>query len=176
SQHELSRMIGQSLSISCHHHTNAVTPEWITHHARQVIATVAMSRATWPHHHVLAEAQRIVRSTGHAADDTLAQRITAAALAEPISLPLARIDDGEMGEPAALRRRDGSSAYTRNGTALYTSAEILSAERRILHAATLDGGRTVADTDVEIALADSAARGKDLNPGQVALVTEMATT
>ena len=124
---------------------------------------------------MLAEAQRIVRSTGHAADDTLAQRITAAALAEPISLPLARIDDGDMGEPAALRRRDGSSVYTRHGTALYTSAEILSAERRILHAATLDGGRTVADTDVEIALADSAARGKDLNPGQVALVTEMAT-
>ena len=31
------------------------------------------------------------------------------------------------------------------------------------------------DADVEIALADSAARGKDLNPGQVALVTEMAT-
>ncbi len=134
-----------------------------------------MTRSTWQRHHVLAEAQRIVRSTGHAADDTLAQRITAAALAEPISLPLARIDDGEMGEPAALRRRDGSSVYTRNGTALYTSAEILSAERRILHAATLDGGRTVADTDVEIALADSAARGKDLNPGQVALVTEMAT-
>ena len=134
-----------------------------------------MTRSTWQRHHVLAEAQRIVRSTGHAADDTLAQRITAAALTEPISLPLARIDDGEMGEPAALRRRDGSSVYTRNGTALYTSAEILSAERRILHAATLDGGRTVADTDVEIALADSAARGKDLNPGQVALVTEMAT-
>ena len=102
-----------------------------------------MTRSVWQRHHVLAEAQRIVRSTGHAADDTLAQRITAAALAEPICLPLARIDDGEMGEPAALRRRDGSSVYTRNGTALYTSAEILSAERRILHAATLDGGRTV---------------------------------
>ena len=103
------------------------------------------------------------------------ERITAAALAEPICLPLARVDDGEMGEPAALRRRDGSSVYTRNGTALFTSAEILSAERRILHAATLDGGRTVTAADVEIALADSAARGKTLNPGQVALVTEMAT-
>ena len=117
-------MIGQSLSISRHHHTNAVTPEWIAHRARQAIATVAMSRATWQRHHVLAEAQRIVRSTGHAADDTLAQRITAAALTEPISLPLARIDDGEMGEPAALRRRDGASVYTRTGIALYTSAEI----------------------------------------------------
>ena len=172
---QLTQMIGQALSTRRHRNLTPATPEWISAQAEKAIATVAMTRSTWQRHHVLAEAQRIVRSTGHAADDTLAQRITAAALAEPISLPLARIDDGEMGEPAALRRRDGASVYTRHGTALYTSAEILSAERRILHAATLDGGRTVADTDVEIALADSAARGKDLNPGQVALVTEMAT-
>ena len=174
-RHQLTQMIGQALSTRRHHTVTPATPEWISTQGEKAITTVAMTRSTWQRHHVLAEAQRIVRSTGHAADDTLAQRITAAALAEPISLPLARIDDGDMGEPAALRRRDGSSVYTRNGTALYTSAEILSAERRILHAATLDGGRTVADTDVEIALADSAARGKDLNPGQVALVTEMAT-
>jgi conjugative relaxase-like TrwC/TraI family protein len=175
-QHELSRMIGQSLSISRRPHTNAVTPEWITQRARQAVATVAMSRATWRRHHVLAEAQRIVRSTGHAADDTLAQRITSAALAEPISLPLARIEDADMGEPAALRRRDGSSVYTRAGIALYTSAEIVAAERRLLHAATQRGTRSAAATDVDIALADSAARGKNLNPGQVGLVTEMATS
>ena len=175
-RHQLTQMIGQALSTRRHHTLTPATPEWISAQGEKAITTVAMTRSVWQRHHVLAEAQRIVRSTGHAADDTLAQRITAAALAEPISLPLARVDDGDMAEPAALRRRDGSSVYTRNGTALYTSAEILSAERRILHAATLDGGRTVADTDVEIALADSAARGKDLNPGQVALVTEMATT
>ena len=173
--HQLTQMIGQTLSTRRHHTVTPATPEWISTQGEKAITTVAMTRSTWQRHHVLAEAQRIVRSTGHAADDTLAQRITAAALTEPICLPLARVDDGDMAEPAALRRRDGSSVYTRNGTALYTSAEILSAERRILHAATLDGGRTVADTDVEIALADSAARGKDLNPGQVALVTEMAT-
>ena len=166
-------MIGQTLSTRRHHTVTPATPEWISSQGEKAITTVAMTRSTWQRHHVLAEAQRIVRSTGHAADDTLAQRITAAHRAD--RLPLARIDDGEMGEPAALRRRDGSSVYTRNGTALYTSAEILSAERRILHAATLDEGRTVADTDVEIALADSAARGKHLNPGQIALVTEMAT-
>ena len=174
--HQLTQMIGQTLTARRHHTLTPATPEWISTQAHTAITTVAMTRSVWQRHHVLAEAQRIVRSAGHAADDTLAQRITAAALAEPISLPLARVDDGHMAEPDALRRRDGSSVYTRTGTALFTSAEILSAERRILHAATLDGGRTVADTDVEIALADSAARGTDLNPGQVALVTEMATT
>src|SRR4029079_4870954 len=117
--------------------------EWISSQGEKAITTVAMTRSTWQRHHVLAEAQRIVRSTGHAADDTLAQRITAAALDEPISLPLARVADrgvarrdpsplplarvdaGDRADPAALRRRDGASAYTRNGTALYTSAEIL---------------------------------------------------
>src|SRR6185312_7946041 len=151
---QLTQMIGQALTARTHRHADAVTQEWVTHRARQAVATVAMTRSVWQRHHVLAEAQRIVRSTGHAADDTLAQRITAAALDEPICLPLARVDAGDMADPAALRRRDGSSVYTRHGTALYPSAEILSAERRILHAATLDGGRTVADTDVEIALAD----------------------
>ena len=105
----------------------------------------------------------------------LAERIAAAALDEPISLPIARINDGEMGEPAALRRRDGASVYTRSGTNLYTSAAIKAAERRLLHAATLRGGRAVTDADVQMALEDSAARGKKLNPGQVALLTEMAT-
>jgi conjugative relaxase-like TrwC/TraI family protein len=173
--HQLTGMIGQTLSTRRHRNLTPATPEWISSQGEKAITTVAMARSTWQRHHVLAEAQRIVRSTGHAADDTLAQRITAAALAEPICLPLARIDDGDMAEPAALRRRDGSSVYTRHGTALFTSAEILSAERRILHAATLDGSRSVTDADVDIALADSAARGKDLNPGQIALVTEMAT-
>src|SRR6476660_2832623 len=176
SHRQLTQMIGQALSARRRRNRTPATAEWISTQAEKAIATVAMTRSTWQRHHVLAEAQRIVRSTGHAADDTLAQRITAAALDEPISLPLARVDDGDMAEPAALRRRDGASVYTRHGTALYTSAEILSAERRILHAATLDGSHTVTDADVDIALADSAARGKDLNPGQVALVTEMATT
>ena len=112
-RHQLTQMIGQALSTRRHHTLTPATPEWISTQGEKAITTVAMTRSTWQRHHVLAEAQRIVRSTGHAADDTLAQRITAAALAEPISLPLARIDDGDMGEPAALRRRDGSSVYTR---------------------------------------------------------------
>lgn len=175
SQRELTRMIGAVLAAGRKRSIEPVTAEWISEQAHKAITTVAETRSTWQRHHVLAEAQRIVRSTGHAADDTLAQRITDAALAEPLSLPVARTDDGEQGEPAALRRHDRSSVYSRHGTELYTSADVRAAERRLLHAATLRDGRTVTDTDIDLALADSAARGKDLNPGQVALVTEMAT-
>ncbi|WP_449561098.1 AAA family ATPase [Mycolicibacterium mageritense] len=176
SQRSVTRMIGQALSTTRHRRRTPVTPEWVATQAAKAIATVSESRATWQRHHVLAEAQRIVRATGHAGTSDLAEKITAAALDEPVSLPLARINDGERNEPAALRRRDGSSVYTRNGTDLYTSAAIVAAERRIVHAATLQTGRVVSTDDVELALADSEARGKKLNPGQVTLVTEMATS
>ena len=80
-----------------------------------------------------------------------------------------------LGEPAALRRRDGASVYSRHGVAVYTSAATLAAERRILSAVGREDGRRATAGDVELALADSAARGRTLNPGQAALVSEMAT-
>ncbi|HVR61642.1 MAG TPA: AAA family ATPase, partial [Polyangia bacterium] len=51
---------------------------------------------------------------------------------------------------------------------------MLAAERRILAAAHELGGRTAGEADVELALADSAARGKTLNAGQAALVRGLA--
>jgi conjugative relaxase-like TrwC/TraI family protein len=171
---ELTAMLGTILSTPAHQ-IDAVDDEWIAAHAAQAIATVAQSRATWQRHHVLAEAQRIVRGSGHSADDTLADKITQTALAEPLSVTHIGVHDGEMGEPQQLRRRDGTSVYTRHGSVTYTSDELLSAERRIVAAAHQDGGRTVDDADCELAFADSAARGKQLNDGQVALVREMAS-
>ena len=174
-QRELSAMLGQVLSVA-RGPVEQVTPDWIGEQAATAIQVVSQARSSWQRHHVLAEAQRIVRATGHADDPTLGARITDAALAEPLSLPHARVDDNTLDEPALLRRRDGSSVYSRHGTAFYTSAQTLAAERRILSAATRAGGRRAHTDDVELALADSAARGKQLNPGQAALVAEMATS
>ncbi len=171
----VTRMLGAVLSTPAQQ-VELVTDTWIADRAREVIATVSGARATWQRHHVLAEAQRIIRATGHAADLDLAEKISDAALSEPLSLPHARITDGELGEPALLRRRDGASVYTRHGTEMFTSAEVLSAERRIIAAAHQQTGRAISSADVELALADSSARGKTLNPGQVALVEEMATS
>ncbi|WP_435825425.1 MobF family relaxase [Mycobacterium simiae] len=171
---ELTAMLSACLSQPARHR-EPVTEAWITERAAEVIATVSTARATWQAHHVFAEAQRIVRGFGRTADDTLAQRITDAALDDAYSIPIARVADEDLAEPQALRRRDGVSVYTRHGAALFTSADIVAAERRILHAAYLRNGRTASEDDVALALADAAARGKDLNPGQAALVADMAT-
>jgi conjugative relaxase-like TrwC/TraI family protein len=172
---ESTEMLGQVLSAS-QRAVEPATPEWIAEQAANVINVVAAARSSWQRHHVWAEAQRLVRASGHAGDQTLADRITDAALAQPLSVPHARIDDADLDEPATLRRRDGESVYTRHGTALYTSAKTLAAERRILAAATRTGRRHAGPDDVELALADAAVRGKTLNPGQAALVAEMATS
>jgi conjugative relaxase-like TrwC/TraI family protein len=154
----------------------AADATWIAAQAARVIDIVSAARSSWQRQHVLAEAQRVVRAAGRAADPELAGAITDFALAEPLSVPHARIEDDELGEPAVMRRRDGASVYSRHGTALYTSAKTLAAERRIVAAATRTGGRRATNHDIELALADSAARGRTLNPGQAALVTEMATS
>ncbi|HTY26649.1 MAG TPA: MobF family relaxase, partial [Mycobacterium sp.] len=171
---ELTAMLGEVLSVP-QRAVEQATPDWVAEQAAKVIDVVSAARSSWQRHHVLAEALRLVRASGHASDSTLAHRITDAALAQPLSVPHARIDDGDLDEPAMLRRRDGESIYKRHGTALYTSAKTLAAERRILAAATRAGGRRAGPDDVELALADSAARGKPLNPGQAVLVAEMAT-
>lgn len=152
-----------------------VDGRWITARAGELIATVSQTRSTWQRHHVRAEALRQARAHGMAHDGALVDTLTDAALGETFCVPHARVDDAELGEPAALRRRDGASVYRRHGVAVYTSRETLAGERRILAAVSREDGRRATVEDVELALADASARGRTLNPGQVALVTEMAT-
>lgn len=154
----------------------AIDKQWITARAAEVIAIVSAARATWQRHHVRAEALRQLRHHDLAGRLDLVDMLTDTALSEQHSVALARVGDGEQGEPSALRRRDGSSVYTRNGTQIYTSGTIVAAERRILAAAGKHGGRQASAADVDLAVADAAARGRTLNAGQVALVTEMATS
>ena len=168
------RMLAGVLTAERGHTTPDITDEWVASHAGALIAAVSESRATWQRHHVRAEALRVVRNEGVAHVSQLVERLTATALSEAFSVPHARIDDTELGEPVALRRRDGSSIYSRHGTATYTSRDILAAERRILAAAHQLDGRVAATEDVRLALADAAARGKSLNDGQAALVAQMA--
>jgi conjugative relaxase-like TrwC/TraI family protein len=156
--------------------TPAVDEDWVASRAGELIATVSQARSTWQIHHVRAEALRIARSHGVAHDVALIERLTDAALGDAFSVPHARIGDAELGEPVALRRRDGASVYSRHGVALYTSRDTLAAERRILDAVHRCDGRAATAADVELALADSAARGRTLNPGQAALVSDMATS
>ena len=85
------------------------------------IATVAETRSTWQINHVRAEAQRLLRYTDHPGGPEVVNRIVTTALGEH-SIALTTHADTEMGEPVALRRRDGESVYTGHDTTVYTSA------------------------------------------------------
>lgn len=153
-----------------------ITDEWISEQAAAVIATVAQTRATWTVNHVRAQAQRALRYATHPGGPDLVNRIVASALGAH-SITLITDADTDKSEPAVLRRRDGSSVYTRHDTTVYTSAAIMAAERRILAAATLGDGRTVDDINIGLALAETHANhGLQLNQGQAALVRDMATS
>lgn len=153
-----------------------ITDKWVNEQAGAVIATVARTRATWTVNHVRAQAQRALRYANHPGGPELINRIVVTALGEH-SITLTTHADTDKNEPAVLRRRDGASVYTRHDTTVYTSAAIMAAERRILAAATLRDGRTVDDTSIGLALAETHANhGLELNHGQAALARDMATS
>ncbi|HRY10784.1 MAG TPA: MobF family relaxase, partial [Candidatus Nanopelagicales bacterium] len=143
--------------------------------AATVIGVVSASRSTWRAHHVRAEAERQLRYADRPGDRQAVEQIVAAALYGH-SIAVARQLDAECGEPEVLRRRDGSSVYTRHGQTVYSSAAVLAAERRILAAADLRGGRVAEENDIALALLETEANGRPLNDGQRALVKEMASS
>lgn len=169
----LNEMLGRCLGSRARVAPN-ITSEWLNTQAQRVIATVSEARSTWQRTHVLAEALRVIRSTGHANSDGLAEQIADIALSEPLSVRHAASPDTDLGEPAVLRRKDGSSVYRLAGSQTYTSDEILAAERRILASASLTDGRRVDPVEVEMALLSEAAHRRELNAGQAALVRQMA--
>jgi conjugative relaxase-like TrwC/TraI family protein len=154
----------------------AVTDEWVQQQAAAVIGTVSAARATWQITHVRAEVSRLLRYTDTPHTPDLAARIVTTAL-QTHSIALTDHSDTERGEPAVLRRRDGTSVYTRHDTTTYTSADILAAEHRILTAAAQTGGHIVDDTSLELAILQiEAADGVPLNDGQRTLLRDMATS
>lgn len=140
-----------------------------------VIETVSASRSTWRPHHVRAEAERQLRYANRAGDRQAVERIVEAAL-EGHSVVVSRRSDAELGEPAALRRRDGSSVYARHGETVYSSETVLAAEGRILAAAALNDGAVADEVSIDLALLEAEANGRTLNDGQRAIVREMAAS
>jgi conjugative relaxase-like TrwC/TraI family protein len=143
--------------------------------ARTVVTTVETERATWQVTHVRAEAERRARAADlpPAQTDQIVDAVVATVLADAIPLGA---PDPVTAAPAVLRRSDGQSVYQVAGAQLYTTGRILAAERRILAAAARADGRTCHARSVERALLEAAANGTDLNPGQLHLVRQLATT
>ncbi len=148
---------------------------WFHDAADRIVRILSNRSATWQNAHMRAEALRQLRHT-----DVPIERLDAAvnllvAAVADRSLPLARPDMG-ITEPVPLRRRDGSSVYTVAGADLYTSAEVVQAERQLVDLAGRTGGRRVGGERVTAALDASSEAGRPLNPGQTELVTAMATS
>jgi conjugative relaxase-like TrwC/TraI family protein len=155
-----------------------VTAQWVQDTAAGVLAVVSRSRATWQVDHVRAEAERAARAAGVdlAAVDQAVDAVVSAALATGSSVRLTRATDVNVAEPQMLRRTDGQSVYTVARTQLFTSQAVIDAESRLLTAAHRTDGRTITVEAVGMALLESAANNRELNPGQVALVRELATS
>lgn len=176
SHRELARLITDVTGRSARRRPVAITGEWVAEQAESVIKTVSHDRSTWTVNHVRAEAHRRLRHVGRQGDIEALDRIVTTALDE-CSIALSSHADTELKEPVALRRRDGVSVYTRHDSTVYTSEAIRAAERRILDAAELRGGRGVDDASIGLAMLEAHAQnGLQLNAGQEALVRGMATS
>ena len=134
SQRKLSKLIADITGQTTRRRRTAITGTWVREQAATVQANVAQTRSTWQVNHIRAEAQRLLRYLDHPGGPEVVNRIVTTALGEH-SIALTTHADTEMGEPVALRRRDGESVYTGHDTTVYTSAQVMAAERRILAAA-----------------------------------------
>ncbi len=174
----LAAMVHQSVPGTRPETPFTVTAGWVEATATGVLATVSRSRATWQVDHVRAEAERATRTAGVdlAAVDEAVDAVVSAALAPGSSVRLSRATDVGVAEPQVLRRTDGQSVYTVARTQLFTSQAVIDAESRLLTAAHRTDGYRITVEAVGMALLESAANGRELNPGQVALVRELATS
>ncbi len=172
----VSFMVANALSTGRAAPAATVDAAWVREAAQRVRDEIQSRRSTWQVWHVRAEAHRQVRAANLPAHqvDAVVDLVTDQTLAAT-SIRLTPIGDG-VEEPAELRRADGSSVYEIAGSAVYTSEEVLAAEKRLLHAAGLTDGHRASQGAVEMALLEQAANRVALNPGQAALVTQMSTS
>ncbi|HET9656296.1 MAG TPA: AAA family ATPase, partial [Kineosporiaceae bacterium] len=142
------------------------------------MATLAQTRSTWRINHVRAEAQRAARVAGIRLEnlDLAVDAVVSAALSDKHSTPLDIPDPTRNADPQVLRRADGTSVYEVAGTRRYSSEPVMAGERFILATAGRRDAWVIAPEAVEAAIAESAAAGRPLNPGQEQLVRQLAGT
>jgi DNA primase catalytic core len=152
------------------------TQGWLEDAAKRVVAGVQRDRSTWQTWHLRAEALRCVRAVEVPAEHV--ETVTNLLLDQALTYcqALTRPVPGEPAEPAPLRRADGASVYTVAGSQVYTSNAILAAEARLVAAAGRHDGMAVPTPALDMALIECHANRVELNPGQVLLVREMATS
>jgi len=171
---QLQTMIGQALHPDRHARPE-LDREWFDRTVEAMLARMEANRSTWQDWHLRAEALRQVRAAEAPPQHTRwwVDHLVAAAIAR--SVPITRTSDG-VEEPTPLRRANGDSVYYVAGSQLFTSGRVLQAEQRLVTAAGHHGGMVADPTAIDLALLECAANRIQLNPGQVLLVREMATS
>ena len=177
--------------------TTRLTEGQVSDVAGQVLYAVQSRRARFQPPHVIAEAQRQIRSLDLDADAVQAtvEQVVQRVLTEhtpaqsagapgagpemdlasrPVAVRIDAVDP--VVDPALLRRSDGASVYETPLARLFTTTDILAAEQALITAASTTGARAASSNAVDIALLTSVANGAILNPAQVQMVTEMATS
>lgn len=144
--------------------------------AARIIEAVTRTRATFGRLHVRGEAERQVRALALTSDNhtNLVEWITARAMdafAARVGTPG---PEEAAGLPAAMRRRDGTSVWVSPARSVWTSGQVMDAERSLVAAAARRDGRVVARSAVDLALLEQMANGVTLNAGQARLVREFA--
>ena len=175
SEHAVQAMVTRALSPTGKPGPK-VTAGWLDQTAARTLATLEEHRSTWQVTHVWAEALRQVRGATIGPDKTA--QVVAWVVTDVLSERSIRLasDADPISDPDELRRADGVSVYQIAGSDLFTSARIIDAETRIIETAGQPGGRALDKEDVELAVLEAEAHGIDLNPGQAALVRQMATS
>ena len=155
-----------------------IKKKWVDRTAAQVVDTMAQTRSSWRINHVRAEAQRAARVAGFRLEnlDAAVDAVVTAVLSDKHSKPLDIPDPTRDADPPVLRRADGSSVYEVAGTRRYTSETLLIAERSVADAAGRRDSWVIPPEAVEAAIAEAAAAGRPLNPGQAHLVRRLAGT
>ncbi|MGW0358528.1 MobF family relaxase [Nocardia nova] len=158
---------------------------WISRTADHVVDVVSGQRSVWQHHHIRAEAERQTRGHIHPTQwPSVAEAVVREAVSPARSLargePDVTAEPVLQHPPTVFQRRDGTSVYTVPGSQTYTSARRLGTEQRLLDLSIQPGARTIPADVVASAIdsynTDPTNVGKPLNPGQVAVVTEFASS
>ncbi|HEV2347019.1 MAG TPA: MobF family relaxase [Actinocrinis sp.] len=145
--------------------------------AAKVTATVEESRSTWTRWNLHAEAERLLRAE-HRFNSLDEQKRTVALVVQEATSDrhAVRVNAPPLtNEPKQLRRNDGESVFTQHAAERYTSARILTAEQRLLHAAQHEFVPTMDPQIAHILLAGvERESGRTLDPGQRELAIRFA--
>ncbi|WP_288047895.1 MobF family relaxase, partial [Nocardia sp.] len=159
------------------------TGEWIAATADQVLEVVAEHRSTWRAANVRAEIERQLRGKIRGRDwEQVCEAVLAEALAPSRSIPRGDSDVAAQPDlatvPSALARRDGASVYTHAGSQIYTSVQVLAAEKALIELSMQAGARQLDRATVTAAVRDynTANPDRPLNAGQAGVIEGFASS